>query len=233
MWAIGERPIQNMVHLLEAKGVRVFSLVENTLDIDACSFWQHSRPFIFLNTLKSVERGRFDAAHELGHLVLHQHGIRDGKKEIESAANRFASAFLMPEDSVRSIFKTYASLPSIIEYKRYWLVSAAAFTRRLKDLEMISEWQYHSLCRELSKLGYMKEEPQPIKEREISKLIPLLFEALKEDGITKNTIASELNIHPSEIDALIFNLYLINISKQKGSLTHGSTNQKANLRVIK
>jgi len=27
-WALGERPIKNMIHLLDSKGVRVFSLVE-------------------------------------------------------------------------------------------------------------------------------------------------------------------------------------------------------------
>jgi len=54
----------------------------------------------FLNTLKQSERGRFDAGHELGHLVLHQHGSPNGGQEIERAANDFAAAFLMPRSSV-------------------------------------------------------------------------------------------------------------------------------------
>lgn len=101
-WGIGERSIKNIVHLLESKGTRAFSLEEETQDLDAYSFWEDEVPFIFLNTRKSVERSRFDAAHELGHLVLHRQGSTRGKG-VESEANRFASAFLMPQGSVIAV----------------------------------------------------------------------------------------------------------------------------------
>jgi len=65
-WGLGERPIKNMVHLLESKGVRVYSLAENSVEVDAFALWHSKTPFVFLNTLKSAEHGRFDAAHELG-----------------------------------------------------------------------------------------------------------------------------------------------------------------------
>ena len=55
-----------MLHVLEAKGVRVFSLAENTRNVDAFSSWREERPFVFLNMQKTAERSRFDAAHELG-----------------------------------------------------------------------------------------------------------------------------------------------------------------------
>ena len=94
IWSLGELSIGNMIHLLESKGVRVFSLGEILPDMDAYSFWMNNIPFIFVNNQKTVERGRFDAAHELGHLVLHKHGSPSGR-EVEIEANRFASAFLM------------------------------------------------------------------------------------------------------------------------------------------
>lgn len=231
-WAIGEKPVRNMVHLLEAKGVRVFSLVENTYDVDACSFWINRRPFVFLNTKKSVERSRFDAAHELGHLVLHRHGTSRGK-EAEFEANRFASAFLMPEGSVLSRINSFITLDHIIHLKPFWLVSAAALVRRLKDLNLISEWQYRTLTIELSKNGYMKTEPNPINERETSKLLPMVFKALREEGITKHEIASSLSIDPSEIDSLIFNLSLSTLDGgRKGAEISGTKNNN-HLRVIK
>lgn len=71
LWGLGEQPIPNMVHLLEANGVRVFSLASDCISVDAFSIFRRGTPFAFLNTTKSGERGRFDAAHELGHLVLH------------------------------------------------------------------------------------------------------------------------------------------------------------------
>lgn len=70
-WGLGLRRAPNMVHLLEAHGVRVFSLVEECAEVDAFSFWRGSTPYVFLNTMKSSEHSRMDAAHELGHLVLH------------------------------------------------------------------------------------------------------------------------------------------------------------------
>lgn len=79
-WGIGERPIGNMVHLLEAKGVRVFSLTERSRRIDAYSLWLEGIPFVFLNTMKTAEHGRTDAAHELGHLLMHRHGAPRTKK---------------------------------------------------------------------------------------------------------------------------------------------------------
>jgi hypothetical protein len=52
----------------------VFSLALDAAEVDAFSMWRQSTPYVFLNTKKSAEHGRFDAAHELGHLVLHRHG---------------------------------------------------------------------------------------------------------------------------------------------------------------
>ena len=81
-----------MISLLESKGIRTFSLSDEAQEVDACCQWINDRPFIFLNISKSSERCRFDAAHELGHLVMHRHGIIEGR-QMEQEANAFASAF--------------------------------------------------------------------------------------------------------------------------------------------
>src|SRR3546814_6963934 len=39
-WRLGDKPIENMVHLLESRGIRVFSLSENTKEVDAFSVWR-------------------------------------------------------------------------------------------------------------------------------------------------------------------------------------------------
>jgi len=81
-WSLGERPISNMTQLLESRGIRVFSLSEDTAKMNAFSIWRNQRPFVFLNTFKSAESSRFDAAHELGHLVLHQDGASTGSQRV-------------------------------------------------------------------------------------------------------------------------------------------------------
>lgn len=39
-WGLGERPVKNMVHLLEAQGVRVFSMAQECHAVDAFSIWR-------------------------------------------------------------------------------------------------------------------------------------------------------------------------------------------------
>ena len=119
-WAIGERPIGNMIKLLELKGIRVFSLAENTKNVDAFSCWRNDEPYVFLNTFKSAERSRFDAAHELGHLVLHRHGGTRQGRNVEVDANAFASAFLMPADDVIATVPYVARLGDVIKAKKRW-----------------------------------------------------------------------------------------------------------------
>lgn len=233
-WSLGERPISNMVHLLESKGIKVFSLIENTNDMDAYSFWMDGTPFVFLNTKKSVERGRFDAAHELGHLVLHAHGEARGK-EIEAEANRFASAFLMPWKSIVAQTVNYPVLESIIVLKSYWLVSAAAMVRRLRDVKLLTEWQYRSLTIELSKRGFLRDEPKPIKRRETSKLLPMLFNSLSDEAITKHDVAKELGYYAQDIDAFMFNLTITELpgGHLKTTVAKAGSGTTNHLRLVK
>jgi transcriptional regulator with XRE-family HTH domain len=134
-WGIGELPIQNMVHLLEAKGVRIFSLAVEALEVDAFSMWKASTPFIFLNNHKSAEHSRFDAAHELGHLVLHRHATPNGR-EAEREADAFASAFLMPRGSVIANAPKFPTLPTLIRLKKVRITSLAALNYRLHELRL-------------------------------------------------------------------------------------------------
>ena len=202
-WGLGEKPIQHMIKLLESKGVRVFSISENTINVDAFSCWRNGIPYIFLNKFKSAERSRFDAAHELGHLVLHKHGGTRHNRNAEREANEFASAFLMPEMDVVPHFSNFVSLEEIIEKKRRWRVSVAALAYRLHRLGSISNWIYHSLCIQISRNGYRNCEPNGIS-REKSIVWSQVLENLWLDRITKHDIANELFVPIEEIEGILF-----------------------------
>ncbi len=90
---------------------------------------------MFLNLQKTAEHGRFDAAHELGHLVLHRHGSPGGR-EAEREAHAFASAFLMPEASVIARAPRFATIDQLEKLKRIWGVSVAALNHRLHTIGM-------------------------------------------------------------------------------------------------
>src|SRR4029077_3081434 len=119
------------------KGVRVFSLSLDAAEVDAFSMWRQRTPFVFLNTKKSAEHSRFDAAHELGHLVLHRHGSPQGR-EAEREANAFASAFLMPRATVLANMPRLATVDRLIKLKKYWAVSVAALAYRLHAVGVLS-----------------------------------------------------------------------------------------------
>lgn len=211
-WGIGELSISNIVHLLESKGIRVFSLTENCIEVDAYSFWRDDIPYILLNTMKSPERSRFDAAHELAHLVLHRHLPKTGRQE-ELEADRFASAFLMPKSSVMSKIPRMPSLNFLIEVKKYWKVSLAALVRRTFDIGLSSDWHYRQLCMDLSRKGYRKVEPKGITNREVSMILEKVFHSLREQKIPRSQILSELNQLPvDEIYSLTFNNNLFNLN---------------------
>ncbi|WP_411761574.1 helix-turn-helix domain-containing protein [Streptomyces tunisiensis] len=206
-WGLGQAPISNMVHLLESKGVRVFSLAPEYAEIDAFSFWHERTPFVFLNTLKSAERSRFDAAHELGHLVMHGPVRSLVGAQAEQEANAFASSFLMPRRSVVAHMPKGAFLDQVLKGRNIWKVAALALTYRLRDLEMLSDWQYRSLVVELSKRGYRTGEPGGIR-RETSQVFEKVFKSLRARGTSPFDIAEDLSVRPEELGNLVFGLTL-------------------------
>ncbi|NUV82752.1 ImmA/IrrE family metallo-endopeptidase [Streptomyces sp. CAI-155] len=211
-WELGEAPAPNMVHLLEAHGVRVFSLDPDHAEVDAFAVWREGVPFVFLNTLKSAERGRFDAAHELGHLVMHGSEHACSGPEAERQANAFASAFLMPRASVLGHMPSGAHVDQVIRGKRIWKVSAMALTYRLHDLGLLTDWQYRSTCAELSRLGYRSAEPESMGERETSQVLTKVFAALRTKGVKPSAVAAELGLTSEEMNKLLFGLTLTTVA---------------------
>lgn len=210
-WGLGEDPVPNLVHLLEANGVRVFSLAPDCLDADAFSTIYSGTPYIFLNTHKSGERGRFDAAHELGHLVLHcEHRIPRGP-DSEADANKFASAFLMPRAGIFAQRLTNASVERILSAKRRWNVSAMALTYRLRSLGLLSEWRYNQAAKQLSAMGYRSAEPDSSMVRESSQLLAKVFEALRKQRLTAADMAKQVDLFPDELNCYVFGLVPVGI----------------------
>lgn len=204
-WGLGERPISSTIQLLESKGVRVFSLAENTTKVNAYSLWRRGKPYVFLNTFKSAESSRFDAAHELAHLVLHQDGSVTGRLA-EEQANRFASAFLMPEaDVLAMVPRSISFVDQLVRAKARWKVSVAALNYRLHRVGLTSEWRYRDLCIEIAKRGYNSSEPMGI-EREVSAVWKKVLSALWAEGTTHEEIAKAISIPESELTTLLFGI---------------------------
>ncbi|HTV54186.1 MAG TPA: XRE family transcriptional regulator [Terriglobia bacterium] len=203
-WGLGVQPISNMIHLLESKGVRVFSLSVKAREVDAFSMWKDETPFVMLNVQKSSEHSRFDAAHELAHLVLHRQGAPTGK-EAETEANRFASAFLMPDADVLAHIAPNPSISALLKWKKRWKVSLAALNYRLHQLSMTTEYHYRQLCIVISNMGARTNEIDGVA-RETSLLMAKVLKMLADDGVSRAQVAADLSITSEELDAMMFGL---------------------------
>lgn len=225
-WDLGDRPIGNVIHLLEAHGVRVFSLVEECAEVDAYSFWLEGTPYVFLNTIKTPEHSRMDAAHELGHLVLHWRHETPRGREVEHEANAFASAFLMPRADVLAKAPAHQSLAQMIRTKKRWKVSVVALVYRLHKLKLLSDWQYRSLFADLSQQGMRRQEPEGC-ERETSQVLAKVFASLRQQGTSKAAVAGELSVPLDELNKLIFGLLTLTTVSGEGEGGAGQADPSA------
>jgi len=202
-WGIGDKPIGNMINILESNGVRVFSLSEETRHLDAYSLWRNDIPYVFLNTLKTAEHSRFDAAHELGHLVTHRHS-GSSHKDAENQANAFASAFLMPPNDLIAEFPFVRGLTELKIKKRRWGVSVSALNYALHKIGRISDWNYRSNYIALSKDG-RENEPNPIPH-ETSQVWGKILRDLWSCGLSLSRIADALSVPERELNNLLFGI---------------------------
>jgi Zn-dependent peptidase ImmA (M78 family)/transcriptional regulator with XRE-family HTH domain len=164
-WNLGDGPIANVIALFETNGIIVTRFELGSDEIDAFSCWIKRRPYVLLGSdKKRCCRSRYDAAHELGHLLLHRHigqedleskSIRD---QIESEANMFAGAFLLPRPAMLREF--YSTRLSHLEgLKARWRVSMQAIAHRCKDIGIIDEHQYILFRKQISFRRWQKNEP--------------------------------------------------------------------------
>jgi Zn-dependent peptidase ImmA (M78 family) len=218
-----------MLDLLEMKGIRVFSLMENADEVDAYSVWRGDRPFIFLNTKKSGERRRFDAAHELAHLILHRDGAPNGI-DAEREANEFAGAFLMPEAGLRAVGRLPNNVDGYVLLKKRWGVSVAALIYRAHEVKLLTYYAFNRLYLELSSRGYRTTEPEPLKP-ETSQVWSKVLGALRHEGMGTVELAHQLSIPPDELAKLLFGLATIAISSS--AVTPGGHAAAPKLRLVK
>lgn len=209
-WGLGIEPIINMIHTLERHGTRVFSLSVDP-KVGAFSQWAADAPYVFLNVGKSAEKSRFDAAHELGHLVMHVKG-GPGGRQAEHEADKFASSFLMPDKSVKAHAPKGHSLAEINQAKTRWSVAATALAYRMHDLGLLSEWQYRQVFAQMSKRGWRKEEPEPRLDSERSQVLAKAFRGMREEGVGRTEIAKGLSIPIEDLDAVIFGLAITSVA---------------------
>jgi len=185
-FGLGLGPISNIIRLIESKGVIVCRYKIEGEKIEAFSFWSGNKPFIFLASDKdSGARARFDASHELAHLCLHRwvgtDEIEDKErlKVIESQADHFAGAFMLPRKSFpNEVYSPRAE--SFIELKARWKSSISAMIYRCKDLGLFDDRQVTNLYKTISRKKWRTVEPLDRGERALPIEEPVLLKRVAE-----------------------------------------------------
>lgn len=201
-WGLGRGPISDVVALLERRGVLPIEVEGHSERLDAFSVWAGRQPVVFLSTVKeSASRRRFDAAHELGHLLMHV-DVSPGDPALEKEADAFASAFLLPRSTFAAECPRRLSWPHLRELKRRWKVSLAAMVRRAYDLGIYSEATYRRSYMQLNKRGWRENEPEePTMER--PRVLREVIHLLERAGYPRSQVAERVHLHVPDLVGLL------------------------------
>lgn len=181
-WGVAPGPIPDVVELLERHGVLVLRLPLDASEVDAFSLPFADRPVVVLGDDKGDRaRSRFDAAHELGHLVMHGESVW-GVKEVENQAHKFAAEFLMPAAEIKGELPARADWARLFALKQQWHVSIAALLMRARDLEVMSPAAYTTAMKGVSARGWRRTEPIPLGPPEGPKLTTELLKVVQTEA---------------------------------------------------
>lgn len=209
-WNLGMGPISNMVRTLESNGIITLRTSLEAETLDAFSEFRLPHPIVVLSSDKeNYFRSRFDAAHELGHLILHRKvdqttlNKSSDFKFIEQQAHHFAAAFLLPAHSYSNDLWS-PTLDAFRSLKPRWNVSISMQIMRCKQLELIDEAQQKRLWINLSRRKWRTNEPlddstPPEKSNLINKSIEMLVD---EKVKSKAQIAEDLFLSPTDIERI-------------------------------
>lgn len=202
-WNLAPGPVPDVIRCIERNGI-VTTRVHTSLDkVDAFCVPYQDRPVIVLGADKGQrDRSRFDAAHELGHLVMHT--VEDeGSKLAERQAHRFAAAFLMPAADIRHELPDKANWPRLVELKAKWQVSIAALLMRARTLEIMPANAYTQAYKFMSMRGWRKVEPGRLGAPESPVLLRTAVDLAAHSGHTLEALVEHAGLPLDEVRAVL------------------------------
>lgn len=201
-WGCPTGPLPSVVDLLEANGVVTVRLPEDVdPKVSAFSTFTRTRPLVLLaQSREDRARSRFDAAHELGHLLLHPDS-EPGSKIVENQANAFASELLMPADQIRDELPRRIDWGAFHGLKQKWQVSLRALVYRSHSLGVMSEASYRRANQQLAMWG--KSEPGDLGLAEAPRLLGLARQLMEENDIDFEGVLKRGGIVGDVVDQIV------------------------------
>lgn len=198
-WDLGSNALPNVIDLLEDKEIKVIE-IEADQHFDGFSGWANNQiPIIIINKTFSVERKRFTALHELGHLVLNV--SKDLlPADVERFCHRFAGAMLMPKATFlreMGAARNRVSISELIALKETYGISIQAAMHRAKDLGIVSQQRYVQFRKWINADNNRKKEiglGTYIGREQSNRFKQLLHRAAAEDIISMSKAANLANV---------------------------------------
>lgn len=209
-WGIRSGPMPDVLEKLEANGVLVSRIHVGVEKLDAFSQWSKDVPHIILSRDKaSAVRQRFDALHELSHMILHtsvtQKRLNDKAfyKKIEKQADQLASFLLLPAKEFADELDA-PSLDSFLALKERWGASIGTMIMRCRSLKIIDEMEAKRMWINYNRRGWRTGEPLDGKmEKETPYMIKRSFEMLMSEGVqSASDITTALPFPVSDLEEL-------------------------------
>jgi Zn-dependent peptidase ImmA (M78 family)/transcriptional regulator with XRE-family HTH domain len=212
LWNLGTGPIADVLLVMENAGICVVKEEVGSVAMDGLSHWSNAdhRPYVLIAADKDTcARSRLDAAHELGHLVLHarirEKTLADAAafKEVERQAFLFAGAFLLPGESFAAEVWS-PTLNGFLPLKERWKVSLGAMIKRCRTLGMINDEYEQRLWKHYSARGWRRAEPLddtiPVESpRLLSRSVRLLID---ENVRTREQLLDDFRLPASDVESL-------------------------------
>lgn len=149
-WQLGCFPIFSVYEMLESVGVKLIEFDAGVSHVMGFStFVNKDIPLVVVNLSANatVERKRFTALHELGHLLLNFASDLD-ESRCERLCHLFAGAVLCPSSVLYKELgnvRTSLTLNELVSLKNRYGISVSAIVHRAKDLSVISPQYYNDI----------------------------------------------------------------------------------------
>lgn len=205
-WSLGNNPIPNVIEMLEENEVKVIEVEASDKFDGLCTFVNKYIPVTVINETFTIERKRFTALHELGHVTMNLSALPEKKKE--EYCNRFAAALLFPKDeAIRTLGdkRSNIAMGELVAIKEEYGISLQAIMKRALDLEIITLPTFKRFCIAIS--GNKKEDGLGAYkgEEKSMRLLQLILRLASENIVSFDQASSLAGISLSEFHSILNN----------------------------
>ena len=196
-WQLGQNGIPYIIEMLEEHCVKVIEIdAPNTFD-GLSGVIGENKPIIVLNKNFPIERKRFTAMHELGHLLL-DFDETLSQKDVERFCNLFANEMLISQDVFKKnlgISRHDISLNELRAIQSNYGISVEAQMFKAKQLRIISESRYKYFCITKNQNPAFKKqvEKSTYHQEKSTRFASLVYRALASELITYSKASVLLN----------------------------------------